>query len=42
MTRELELKVLEMIEEILPKTTMRNNTKLISVINSVRQHLEAK
>ena len=40
MTKELNLMVLEMIEELLPKTTVRNNQKLQSVIKKVRKELE--
>jgi hypothetical protein len=39
-TKELNLLVLGMIEEILPKTSMRNNQKLLSVIKTVKEELE--
>ena len=40
MDKTLNLMVLEMIEELLPKTTVRNNQKLKTVLKKVRQELE--
>lgn len=42
MKKELELKVLEMCEEILPKTTMKNNSKLKKLLEEIRNELESK
>ncbi len=40
MVRELELKVLEMCEEILPKTQYAHNKKLQNLLQQIRKHLE--
>lgn len=39
MKKELELKLLEMCMEILPKTTMRDNKKLKSLLEDIRKDL---
>jgi hypothetical protein len=40
--RELELRVLEMCEALLPKTTERGNTTLKKLLSDLRKQLEAK
>jgi len=40
--RELELRVLEMCEALLPKTTERGNTALKKLLVDLRKQLEAK
>lgn len=39
MKKELELKLLEMCLEILPKTTMRDNKKLKSLLDEIHKDL---
>jgi hypothetical protein len=40
--KELELRVLEMCEALLPKTTERSNTALKQLLADIRKQLEAK
>ena len=40
MTRELELRLLKMCEEILPNTRMANNKKLKELLADIRIQLE--
>ena len=39
---ELNLMVLKLCEELLPKTKVAGDTKIINVMKSVRLHLEAQ
>lgn len=40
--KELELRVLEMCEALLPKTTERSNAALKQLLADIRKKLEAK
>ena len=39
--REIYTTILQLCEEILPKTSMRNNQKIKSVLTLIREHLDA-
>jgi len=40
MVKELELRLLEMCESLLPKTTQKNNKQLIDLLKDIRKSLE--
>ena len=40
MVRELELRLLEMCEGLLPKTSQKNNKQLIDLLKDIRKNLE--
>ncbi len=42
MKADLELKVLDMCEKLLPSTTMRSNKALKDLLNEIRTQLEGK
>jgi len=39
MARQLELQVLKMIKQLLPKTTERNNKTLVALVKSLEDQL---
>ena len=39
--REIYATLLQLCEEILPKTSMRDNQKIKSVLTLIREHLDA-
>jgi hypothetical protein len=40
MVRELELRLLEMCEQLLPKTTQKGNQELTKLLKDIRKSLE--
>ena len=40
MMKELELKLLEMCEDLLPKTSQKNNKQLNDLLKEIRKSLE--
>ena len=40
MVRQLELRLLEMCESLLPKTSEKNNKQLLDLLKDIRKNLE--
>lgn len=40
MRKELELRLLEMCEQLLPKTTQKGNKDLVNLLKDIRKSLE--